>query len=248
MLSVEEIRNVKFSKSVGGYKQEEVDILLDKIEADYTQYNRSLKEMQAKVDSLKKEIEEYKVSQNSLQNVLLSAQKLADQIIADAKAKSAEIIKEAEGNIAIISAKEKELSNAFEIKAGERKAQLDNEMSELMSKAKSKAASINAGIEDSVARQQMLFDRLKLEVASFKSDVSKAYKEHLAILQQIPDAVPMDPKRAAEAISAILDNEPNAEKYIQKEEVNNEPAPAEAEKASNGFTVDEPVKNEEESD
>lgn len=246
MLSVEEIRNVKFSKSVGGYKQEEVDILLDKIEADYTQYNRSLKEMQAKVDSLKKEIEEYRVSQNSLQNVLLSAQKLADQIIADAKAKSAEIIKEAEGNIAIISAKEKELSNAFEIKAGERKAQLDNEMSELMSKAKNKAASINAGIEDSVARQQMLFDRLKLEVASFKADVSKAYKEHLAILQQIPDAVPMDPKRAAEAISAILDNEPNAERYIQKEEVNNEPAPNAEEKENNGFTVDEPVKTEEE--
>ena len=40
MLSALEIKNVKFSKAMGGYKQEEVDILLDKIEADIGQYER----------------------------------------------------------------------------------------------------------------------------------------------------------------------------------------------------------------
>mgnify|MGYP002512989140 CR=1 FL=1 len=35
MLSATEIKNVKFARAMSGYKQEEVDILLDKIEADY---------------------------------------------------------------------------------------------------------------------------------------------------------------------------------------------------------------------
>lgn len=88
MLSVAEIRNVKFTKAMGGYKQEEVDVLLDRIEADYTQFERAFKEYKAKIDSMNKEIETLKSSQNSIQNVLLSAQKLADQIVDEAKQKS----------------------------------------------------------------------------------------------------------------------------------------------------------------
>ncbi len=52
MLSVAEIRNVKFTKAMGGYKQEEVDVLLDRIEADYTQFERAFKEYKAKIDSM----------------------------------------------------------------------------------------------------------------------------------------------------------------------------------------------------
>ena len=47
MLSAAEIRNVKFTKSKSGYKQEEVDVLLDKIEADYAQFDRAIKEYRA---------------------------------------------------------------------------------------------------------------------------------------------------------------------------------------------------------
>ena len=44
MLSAAEIRNVKFTKAMGGYKQEEVDVLLDRVEADYAQFDRSVKD------------------------------------------------------------------------------------------------------------------------------------------------------------------------------------------------------------
>ena len=88
MLSAAEIRNVKFTKAMGGYKQEEVDVLLDRIEADYNQFDRTLKECRLKIDTMNKEMENLKNSQNSIQNVLISAQKLADQIVEEAKQKS----------------------------------------------------------------------------------------------------------------------------------------------------------------
>jgi cell division initiation protein len=218
MLSALEIKNVKFSKAMGGYKQEEVDILLDKIEADIGQYERLVRELQTKNEVLNSEIEELKASQSSIQSVLLSAQQLADKIVSEAKEKSEEIIKSAEANISVITSREKELSTAFELKAQERKTELEKELNEMVKKAQLKADSITAAADDSVARQQMLFDKLKVEIAAFKTAVTAKYKEHLAILSALPDTVPSDPKKLAELVSAQIDKEPEPDSFIKVEE------------------------------
>lgn len=215
MLSALEIKNVKFSKSMGGYKQEEVDILLDKIEADIGQYERLVKDLQAKNEALTSEINELKASQSSIQSVLLSAQQLADRIVSEAKEKSEEIIKSAETNISVITAHEKELSATFELKAQERKAELEKELSDMVKKAQLKADSITAAADDSVARQQMLFDKLKIEIAAFKTAVTGKYKEHLAVLSALPDTVPSDPKSLAEIVSAEIDKAPEPARFIK---------------------------------
>lgn len=219
MLTALEIRDVKFAKSVGGYKQEEVDVLLDKIEADYAQFERTTKEFQEKIENLYKENNELKESQNSIQNVLLSAQNLADRIVNEAKEKSEEIIKNAEANIAIITAKEKELATNFELKAQERKATLEKELEEMVKIAQLKADSITKATNDSVARQQVLFDKLKLEIAAFKSGITSKYKEHLEILSSIPDSVPMDPKYVTEVITAEINKEPEIKDFISSNSV-----------------------------
>lgn len=214
MLNAAEIRNAKFGKSMNGYKQEDVDILLDRVEADYVQYERIIKDFQEKTDSLNKEIEELKNAQNSIQNVLLSAQRLADQIVNEAKVKSEEIINNAEASISIITAREKELSTTFERKAQERKAALEKELSDMIKEAELKAESIKKASEDSVNRQQLLFEKIRLEVAAFKAGVTAKYKEHLEILNSIPDSVPMDPKQMAQAVSVQVDKAPNPQEFI----------------------------------
>ncbi len=238
MLSATDIRDIKFSKAVGGYRQDEVDVLLDKVEADYEQNERTIRAMQDEIQRLNREIEGYKSSQDSIQQVLLNAQKLADQMIAEAKLKSESIIHEAQENVDRIASHEKELSQAFEEKASLRKASVEKELEEAIREAQNKKASIDNATADSIARQQLLFDKLKLEVYAFKADITRKYKEHLEILQKLPDEVPMDPKRIAEAVAAIVEREPVAEDFIVKPETvapQNEEAP----KAENGgFVVD----------
>ena len=216
MLSAAEIKSVKFAKSMGGYKQEEVDILLDKIEADYLQFDRAIKEYQAKIQACENEINELKAAQGSIQSVLLSAQGLADSIVNEAKEKSEEIIRNAENNITAITSKEKELSAAFEAKAQERRAALEKELSDMIKEAQLKADSITAAANDSVARQQMLFDKLKLEISAFKASVSAKYKEHLEILSHVPDSVPSDPQYMARVVAAAFDKSPEPEEFISK--------------------------------
>ncbi len=233
MFTAADIKNVTFSKAMGGFKPEEVDVFLDKVEADYVQFERIIKEYQAKIAELENKVESLENSQNSIQNVLLSAQKLADQIVDEAKEKSEEIIRNAESNITLITAQEKEITTAFEIKATERKETLEKELEKMIADAKLKADSITAAAEDSVERQQVLFDKLRLEIAAFKSAVTSKYKEHLSILQEIPETVPMDPKKMAEVITAKLDAVPEVESFIPAEQ-------PETEENTSGFTVEEP--------
>ena len=247
MYSSQDIKNIKFSKGMGGYKQEDVDIFLDNIAADISVYERTQKEFQNKIESLNKELEELKASQSSLQSVLLSAQRLADKIVAEAKEKSEEIINNAESNISIITAREKELSTTFELKAQERKSQLEAELEEMVATANKKAEGITAAAEDSVARQQILFDKIKMEIASFKVSVSAKYKEHLEILASLPDSVPGDPKTIAQAVATAVDKEPDPLQFISKE-TKEEPVaetPEPTQKASSGFKVEDLIDSNE---
>ena len=240
MLSAAEIRNVKFTKAMGGYKQEEVDVLLDRIEADYAQFDRAIKEYKTNIDSLNKEIETLKSSQNSIQNVLLSAQKLADRIVDEAKQKSEEIVNNAQANIEVITAREKELATAFDIKAKERKDKLEKELDDMIKTAKIKADSMKAAAEDSVARQQLLYDKLKMEISAFKAAVSSKYKDHLELLKALPDTAPMDPKHMAEVVAAAVDKAPAAESFIAEtktEEADQTTDATVPEKSQEGFKI-----------
>lgn len=248
MLSSLDVKNTTFSNAIRGYKTEEVEIFLDTVEADYIQFERIIKDFQEKIESLNKEIEEYKVSQNSIQNVLLNAQKLADQIVNEAKVKSEEIIVTAEQNITNITLQEKELANAFELKADERKQNLQKELDEMVKKAELKAKSITDAAEDSVKRQQVLFDKLKLEIAAFKSMITTKYKEHLGILQDIPDTVELDPQEMADIISAKVDELPAPEMFIEQNIPQSEPTAEQpvaedvtAQDISSGFSVEQAI-------
>ncbi len=244
MLTVSEIKDVKFGRGMGGYKTEEVDIFLDKIEADYGAFECIIKEYELKVETLNSEIDGFKNSQSSIQSVLVSAQSLADRIVKEAKQKSEEIIKQAQTNIETITAHEKELSSAFELKAQEQKNALEKELKLMVENAQKKADAITVAAEERVNHQQMLFDKLKVEISAFKAGVSAKYKEHIELLSKIPDSVPGDPKYIAEVLAASYDKIEASNKEEEKE-IKSQTVPVSKPADTKGFTV-ETVETEEE--
>ncbi len=214
MLSANEIRNVRFATAMGGYKKEEVDVLLDKVEADYEQFERTLREMNNRINELKAEVEESKNSQGNIQNVLISAQKFADQIVEEAKMKSAEIISSAQASIEKITEQEKELTTAFDKKAGERKNALQSDIEKIIANAQEKQNAIEQATQGCVDRQQLLFNKMKIEIAAFKAEITNKYKEHLELLSSLPDSVPSDPAEIAAAVAMSYDAVPSVEEYV----------------------------------
>ena len=215
MLNANEIKNIRFSTAVGGYKKDEVDVFLDKVEADYEQFEKTLRDMNNKISELKTELEDYKNSQGNIQNVLISAQKFADQIVEEAKQKSAEIVASAEASIEKITAQEKELTSAFDKKAGERMETLQKDVDKIISNAEQKQDAIETATQDCVDRQQLLFNKMKIEIAAFKAEVTAKYKEHLELLAALPDSVPSDPTEIAAAVSLSYDKVPTVKEYAK---------------------------------
>ncbi len=215
MLSASEIRDVRFATAMTGYKKEDVDVFLDKVESDYEQFERTLREMKNKINELRDELDESRNVQGNIQNVLISAQKFADQIVEEAKQKSAEIVASAQASIEKITEQEKELTNTFDKRANERKNALQKDVETIIANAEKKQSAVEKATQDCVARQQLLFNKMKMEIASFKAEITNKYKEHLELLSSIPDTLPSDPTEIAAAVSASFDDVPTVQEYVE---------------------------------
>lgn len=242
MLSSSEISSIKFSKSMTGYKTEEVETFLDAVHEDYESFERERQGYLVEIQKLNEKLAELNDSQNTINSVLLNAQRLADQIVAEANQKSEEILKNARANIEEITEQERVLSATFQQKADERREKLQYELDKTLSEGKSKAAAVDAATRDSVERQQALFDRLKIEVAAFKNDITKRYREHLELLQKLPDEVPTDPKTIAGLLGMAFDETPNIAEFLMQPQPKEEPeteSEQPKEQPESGFVIDD---------
>ena len=222
MLSSKEIQEAKFSEVRKGYNQSEIDELLDKVGADYIYYENLAITQQARIEALEKEISENKSSAESINTVLISAQKLADSIIADAKSKAEQIVSDAEVEAENIKKRTKRALEEIDAVLTEQREASQTEADEIIKDANRKAEAMMLAAKDSVAREQILFDKLKSEVAAFKKEIKESYKKHLESLSTLPDEVPFDAEQSAEATIEIINNKPDFSKFVPQEEIEEE--------------------------
>ena len=96
MLKPMDIHNKEFKKAMRGYDIEEVDQFLDEIIVDFEKMQRELDVLKNQISSYSENMNTYREKELSLNNVMLSAQRFADQLILDAERKAADIIAKAE--------------------------------------------------------------------------------------------------------------------------------------------------------
>ena len=95
MISPNEIRSKQFSKSISGYKIDEVEAFLNAVAADYTKMLTDNAELIKKIEVVVNKLEEYRGNEESISNALLNAQKINEQVIREGKNKAELIIREA---------------------------------------------------------------------------------------------------------------------------------------------------------
>lgn len=239
------IRSVKFDYAMRGYKTADVEMFLDEVAEDVDKLIAQNRALSERLSQLMKENEtapetpvkpepEKVDNSDSIQNVqsiLVSAQRFSDQIVNEANEKAAAILFEANSKAKEIDEKVATVLEAFEKDIAERKANADNEISKMLSDAATKSEGIITAAHDSVARQQLLFDKIKCEVSEFKKNLFENHKQQLEILQKFPDSVPYDPERAAKALEFDFESEPdfrsfmpNVQSYDLAEETSEETA------------------------
>ena len=230
MITVEDIREIDFSTSMSGYKKSEVDDFLDELAIDYENLLKQIQELKQNGNvaaPVVAKVETTESTTEAVHGILESAQRFSDQLIAEAKQKAEEIL-----TAAALKAKELDEKIENDKRNHEQlmlnlKAQVEAEAADKLKAAAEKSESLIVTAKDSVARQQLLFDKLRVEADNFKTSLLDSYKKQLSLLSEFPTAVPFEVKKQVEA----------AEKAEEVNETPVEPeaAPVEAEEVQETF-------------
>lgn len=91
-----DIRNTDFKKGFRGYNEEDVDMFIDRVVADYEKLYKENNELKEKLNSINDRLESYSEMEKTLQSTLVVAQKTSEDIVANARKEAELIIREAE--------------------------------------------------------------------------------------------------------------------------------------------------------
>ena len=100
MMTPQEVSEHAFSKaSFGGYNMAMVDEFLDLLTEDYTTLYKENATLKAKMKVLVEKVEEYRSTEDAMRKALLTAQKMADEMVAEAEARKTELLSQAERKV-----------------------------------------------------------------------------------------------------------------------------------------------------
>jgi len=147
MLTPQDIQEKRFEKATfGGYDMATVDDFLEQIYEDYAALYKDNATLKSKLKVLVEKVEEYRSTEDSMRMALLTAQKMANDIQAEAKAKADAISAEAEEQ------------------ARRRGAELRRELAEeeaRLAEAERKTAAFSARVLDLITEERTFLEGLK---------------------------------------------------------------------------------------
>ena len=147
MYTVEEIRNITFTKSLGGYKTSEVDDFIDVCADTVEALTAEVADLTKKMEILANKVREYRDDEDSIRTALLSAQRMGDTVLREANHKASLILDD----------------------------------------AKIKAEKIEEVARQQIQDQMDELERMKKLVGEFKNRILNVYREHLAMIDVLPD-------------------------------------------------------------
>ena len=195
MLTPQDVRSVQFEKNLRGYRTEDVDRFLDKVEEQLTlneneaeALRKQIADLTAENQKLRNEMKEYEADGDMLKSALINAQRMGENVIREANQKAEEILH----------------------RANLRGDDIIRDANELLQKASDRADEIINEANEKKMAEEREYDRVRLEVTRFKSDVLNLYRSHVESLSRLPEfqkeEAPAEPAATAEELTEQLDD------------------------------------------
>ena len=218
MLTPQDVRSVQFEKNLRGYRTEDVDRFLDKVEeqlqqndAQAEQLRKQIADLTAENQKLKGELQSFEADGDMLKSALINAQRMGENVIREANQKAEEIIH----------------------RANLRGDDIIRDANELLQKASDRADEIENEANEKRLAEEREYDRVRLEVTRFKADVLNLYRSHVESLSRLPEF--QKDAKEAEKDAPVQDAEPVQEAAAEQPAAQPElcvvhagPAPADA--------------------
>ena len=194
MLTPDKIKEKSFQTTGrGSYRAEDVDNFLAEVSASYEQLFKEKNDLVIKIKIFAKKIEEYRADEDSLKMALLNAQKLADQITAEARENAEKNISDAQAESDSLKSEAKAVADEITAKA---KAEADALVEsakvtaeKILADANHQANDILGNVNRKVTHETLVYDMVKKEASDFRAKLVAMYKEHINLINQLPEIV-----------------------------------------------------------
>lgn len=231
MLTPERIKERTFQTAGrGSYRAEDVDGFMNEVSASYEQMYKENTDLIKKISILAKKVEEYRADEDSLKMALLNAQKLADKIVAEAKETAANEVASVKAETDKLRADAASDAAALELNArNESESLLESSKKEadailtnakeeaerVVNEANAKSKEILGGINRKVTKESLVLEMMQKESTMFKQRLVSMYKEHINLINKLPEIVDEElDRKEAEETAAEAVSEPVKEENI----------------------------------
>ncbi|MEG1551039.1 MAG: DivIVA domain-containing protein, partial [Oscillospiraceae bacterium] len=230
MLTPEKIKGKEFQTTGrGSYRADDVDSFIAEVSSSYDQMFKENGELIKKISILANKIEEYRKDEDSLRTALFAAQKLADQIVKEAN----DSIK---GKVDAADDTAKEIVDNANKVANELKANAKNEADGVILSATKQAEEILGTVNRKITHESLAFEMLQKEASEFRSKLIDMYKEHLNLINKLPEIAEDELASEEPKVEA---NEQEIEKAEVAEEIEEVEAVEEVEEIEEAFEIAE---------
>ena len=213
-MTVNELRNKSFDKGAFGYKAEEVHLFLNEM-ADYLEtLERQNMELEGKITTLNNQLAEYTNNEDSMKDIIVSAQRISTTVVQEAKEKAQQIVSEAQ------------------IKSSSIVSEATMKSAKMLKEAEAKAESMVAQSRDQAEIEKHRLDTMQKEVSKFKSNLLSIYKAHLDLITKLPEVKPEAaqqqerPRRAERTVEQSPESAPAEKPREKKAEAADKPTAA----------------------
>ena len=230
MKTPEQIRDMEFQKGpMGGYKQSDVELFLEEVASQIEILTKQKNDAERKLQEMGKQAPEAALTATGIQNVLVSAQRVADQVVEDSKAEAERIIADANLKLAEADIKAREVISEAEAKAILLGETAETEAAKIIAAAVKEGETIVAEAKESIELEQKLYDRLKIEISDFRKKASQQCSALVELINQLPGEIPFNMERSKQVLSVDFSNPDELLKMAVEERLAKEKAEAEAE-------------------
>ena len=183
MLTPQEVSSKTFPKAVmGGYNMVSVDEFLDKLTEDYSSLYKDNVALKAKIKLLAEKMDESRQTEESFRSLLLSAQKMATEIVTSAESKRDAIVQEAEAHRSTVMG---DAEKDAKVRMAELKRLVEAEEQRLLDKRQE--------VDAAIAAEEYRLERARTAVGKFMELARSSCEEQLQILDKLTEMLPPPP-------------------------------------------------------
>lgn len=190
-MNAKEIIARKFEKAAfNGYKTDDVDDYLKEVSDEFAALQKEKNELERKLEVLADKIREYRDDEEALKDALLIAQKQGNAIVAESKASAEKLTAETkaamEKLISESKAKSEKMINEADAYSKRTREDADRNAAKIVGDAQTKANEIKAAMDKQQAIQENIIQQTRKEADDFRNKLMMCYKEHIAMVESVP--------------------------------------------------------------